>query len=97
MTEQLRLDLNDRQQYLKQYIESHPCYSGESWHVFYLSGCNRLCLGKRHNSPVETEYSYKVKLTAEEAVWILQQDFKGETVEEWMDSIQRYRKANKNG
>jgi len=70
---QLRLDLDDRQQYLKQIIESENLGSDSWWYIMRYAGY--LWLTVRTHDLGGTDYSYKERLSIEEAEWILATDF----------------------
>jgi hypothetical protein len=70
LKEQLRLDLNDRQQFLLSYIKNRPLYSGQGWYIFRPQGKN-FYLGIRTHDMGGTDYDYLEKVSYEEAKWLI--------------------------
>lgn len=104
--DQLRLDLDDRRQYLTQLVEN-PKYldSNTTWRIFaeYVEpDYIQLWLGTRTHDLGGTVYSYIESVTIDEARWLLQTEFKSSPfstgpikVYEFLDVIERYYSVNR--
>lgn len=101
--EQLRLDLDDRKQYLAHMIETTWLGSGQGWRVFcrkrLSNGSLFLSLGIRTHGPVETDYEYLERVTLEEAEWLTNRwfttsvDEKPVRVLEHLEALKRIRRS----